>query len=409
MRVVHRTLIALLAGAAITVAAAGAAHATSSLGGHDAVVSGDDVQPAAEPAPEALPRVLKSEIEATPDGFSVRLEFQQERSGGWAGGAPLYVGAYSGTLKEFPADPSTLGSHGLGLYGALPGSHWGTEARTASLAQVPAPNSHYAPGSGAVSREFDADRSKPVTVLVWGFAGATNSSNPVVVASAEILPKATLATPKSPELNGGVVIPHVEADGYELAQGAPANWPFGVPDITPATPSPVPAIDESDLGADYEGRIGGPDSAVAGGTVEIEVGAQYAGQTVHVFMFSEPTYLGEHLVDSAGFVRVKLAEGLAGVHRLAAYDVTGGLIGWQRLVIDGGMAVVGAAAGENGIVNGAVTSPQATGTVLAETGAGDRFPVVAVGALLLLTGAAVSFGGRHRGSQATADARHAAH
>lgn len=206
MRIVHRTLIALLAGAAITVAGAGAAHATSSLGGLDVAVNGDDSRPAAERASEAMPRVLKSEIEGTPDGFSVDLEFQQEWSDSWIGGTPLYVGAYSGTLKDFPADPATLGSHGLGLYGALPSNHWGTDARAASLAQVPAPSSHYAPASATASREFDADRSKPVTVLVWGFAGAMNLSNPVVVASAEILPSATLVTPKAPELNGGVVI-----------------------------------------------------------------------------------------------------------------------------------------------------------------------------------------------------------
>ena len=76
------------------------------------------------------------------------------------------------------------------------------------------------------------------------------------------------------------------------------------------------------------------------------VGTASAGDTVNVWLFSEPTLIGTAVVAADGTVRVTIpADTVAGVHRLAVTAADGSLIGWTPITIttDGQLAFTGAA------------------------------------------------------------------
>ncbi|QIM19196.1 LPXTG cell wall anchor domain-containing protein [Leucobacter coleopterorum] len=198
--------------------------------------------------------------------------------------------------------------------------------------------------------------------------------------------------------------------GFEAASEAPTEWPEFVPEVKPApetnpekekgpngskdkstetgkdkntdektttgggTP-PSSAPNENQLSPALEGKVGAQPTAVAGAQVKIFVGTQFAGKEVDVYVFSEPTYLGRHKVDSDGNVTVTLPAGLTGSHRLAVYD-GGELIGWNRIII--GDSTDGSTG--TGFVAGTVTTSRlaATGSETAGT-----FALLAAGSVVL--------------------------
>ena len=114
-----------------------------------------------------------------------------------------------------------------------------------------------------------------------------------------------------------------------------------------------------------------PDPVKAGDEVTIQVGADRAGQQVRVVLFSTPRDLGFATVAADGTVKVTIpADMAAGVHRVAVYDATGALIGWQDVTVAGD--------GASGSGSGAGNLPS--------TGAGDVGPMIPLGLTLLLAG-----------------------
>ncbi|MFC5929479.1 ExeM/NucH family extracellular endonuclease [Cryobacterium melibiosiphilum] len=73
----------------------------------------------------------------------------------------------------------------------------------------------------------------------------------------------------------------------------------------------------------------------AGETITIDVGVEYAGQFVSVWMRSVPVNLGSWLqVSAQGFVTVTIpANTAAGTHRIIVQDATGAVIGWTEIQV----------------------------------------------------------------------------
>ena len=90
------------------------------------------------------------------------------------------------------------------------------------------------------------------------------------------------------------------------------------------------------------GSVQAPNSAAAGSTITITVGAQYNGTEVTVWLFSTPVKLGSATVVN-GQVQVKVpADISAEAHRLAVYAADGTLIGWTNLTVTESLAETGA-------------------------------------------------------------------
>ena len=110
----------------------------------------------------------------------------------------------------------------------------------------------------------------------------------------------------------------------------------------------------------------------------ITVDPRYAGQTVYVWLHSEPRLIGSPVVAADGTVRVTIpADVPVGLHHLVVLDSTGAIIGWQEIEIV-------AAAGAPGRAGGGSV---ATGP-LASTGLDGRGAVLAA-MVLVLAGATV--------------------
>ncbi|MFJ3385566.1 MULTISPECIES: lamin tail domain-containing protein [unclassified Curtobacterium] len=120
----------------------------------------------------------------------------------------------------------------------------------------------------------------------------------------------------------------------------PTTAPSPVPDGTPVAPS------ESSLTTANRGTLTAPSRARAGETITIGVGTQYAGDRVHVWMFSTPTLLGTVTVAADGTVRATVpADAPAGRHRIVVTADDGSVIGWTTIMIDpatGELAFTGA-------------------------------------------------------------------
>ncbi|MGW8481820.1 lamin tail domain-containing protein [Microbacterium sp. NPDC055903] len=96
-----------------------------------------------------------------------------------------------------------------------------------------------------------------------------------------------------------------------------------------------------------------PSVAAAGDDVVVSVGADAAGSTVEVWLYSDPVLLASAALDANGEILVTIpADAPAGAHRIAVYDAEGALIGWADLTItaDGALAATGAELPIAGIV-----------------------------------------------------------
>lgn len=150
-----------------------------------------------------------------------------------------------------------------------------------------------------------------------------------------------------------------------------------VPPIDPIDPTDPPIGGVTDaagidsLTAELEGLISLSDGTVSPGqSIEVFVGAQYAGERVYAFLYSMPMALGSSIVSAAGTVQVLIpANAPAGAHRLAIQDASGAVIGWANITIASSVTA-GDGAGD-------------AGSTLAKTGS-ELAPLL-IGAMLLLT------------------------
>ena len=144
------------------------------------------------------------------------------------------------------------------------------------------------------------------------------------------------------------------------------------------TEAPVSATEDA-LVLSLEDAIDA-DKAVytAGGTISIEVGTQYAGRFVSVWMRSVPVNLGSWLrVNTLGSVTTTIpANTAAGTHRIIVQDSTGAVVGWTEI---------------------RVTAAASTASSLPWTGV-DATPGLFAAALLVLLGAVLLMQRRRRGS-----------
>ncbi|GGH48739.1 choice-of-anchor I family protein [Microbacterium album] len=116
----------------------------------------------------------------------------------------------------------------------------------------------------------------------------------------------------------------------------PAPQDPGALPTTGGTPDPR-LLDDSNRGA-------ADIRSVSGQQVTVYVGSAYAGQTVYAWLFSEPVYLGAHVVTEEGTITVTLPAGVTGDHRIAVYDAEGNIIGWTEISIPADrLAATGAA------------------------------------------------------------------
>ena len=104
-------------------------------------------------------------------------------------------------------------------------------------------------------------------------------------------------------------------------------------DGLPSTGGTPSAPAESALTQQLNNQIGAPASVPVGASFDITVSGSLNGQTVHVWIYSTPTYLGAHAV-SGGKVTVKLpASVAAGTHRIVVTDANGTVIGWRSISV----------------------------------------------------------------------------
>ena len=129
-----------------------------------------------------------------------------------------------------------------------------------------------------------------------------------------------------------------ETDGHALREGTinceGGTGPGTNPGTTPGSgPGPV-APTEGQLTPDKEGDVSGPTRVVAGATITVNVGTDYAGDKVDVWLLSTPVHLGTHTVSAAGTVTVTIpANTPAGAHRIAVLAADGTTIGWYGLTV----------------------------------------------------------------------------
>jgi hypothetical protein len=139
--------------------------------------------------------------------------------------------------------------------------------------------------------------------------------------------------------------------------------------VDPATPvagnpgATTPASDAA-LTSDARGTVDAPSSARAGSTISVTIGSALAGDTVNVWLHSEPVLIGTRVVAGNGTVSVTIpANTPFGAHRVVVLAEDGTLIGWDS-----------------------ITVTAAAGQTLASTGADTELPLRAA-LLLLIAGA----------------------
>jgi hypothetical protein len=146
----------------------------------------------------------------------------------------------------------------------------------------------------------------------------------------------TTPTPVPPPTPGGGSTP---APG-DTAPGGSTPGAGASPSGAPVAPS------ESSLTEANRGTLTAPATARPGETITIGVGTRYAGQQVHVWMFSTPTLLGTTTVAADGTVTATIpADAPAGEHRIVVTAEDGTVLGWTTITIDpvtGALAFTGA-------------------------------------------------------------------
>jgi len=98
---------------------------------------------------------------------------------------------------------------------------------------------------------------------------------------------------------------------------------------------PTGPAQPGDLDADKEDLIQvTPSTFTAGSAIRVDVGESDAGESVELWLFSDPLSLGSFTVGGNGMVDLVVPAGApTGAHRLAVYSAAGDLIGWQQVTI----------------------------------------------------------------------------
>lgn len=116
-----------------------------------------------------------------------------------------------------------------------------------------------------------------------------------------------------------------------------------------------------------------PAFAEIGGTVALDVGADYSGTTVNVWLQTpEPLLLGSVLVDDAGRITVSLPTELeAGDWTIAVSDVDDAVLGWDAIeIVPSASTPVPTPTSTSSATPTATSSPTATATATATAGSG---------------------------------------
>ncbi|GAA3593591.1 hypothetical protein GCM10022198_16830 [Klugiella xanthotipulae] len=153
-----------------------------------------------------------------------------------------------------------------------------------------------------------------------GFTARGNSDFTVVAAGADT----SASAPGRPAAPG--------APGSAASGGATPTVSGGVAvAVRPepvAEPAEVPAPPATSGAALAAAPEGGVTAIPAEGRVVLHLPDDYAAEWVFVYAFSEPTPFGWQRVAANGTVQVPTNDLPAGVHRFAALDAEGALIGW---------------------------------------------------------------------------------
>jgi hypothetical protein len=132
-----------------------------------------------------------------------------------------------------------------------------------------------------------------------------------------------------------------------------------------------------------------PDATfTVGETIRINVGDEYADTDVVAWLFSAPLRLGTFTVGADGLISLVVPMNApTGRHRLAVYDVNGGLIGWQNVTVLQAVAGVPGQVG-SGLGRG--------GAHLPATGASVPRYLAPTAIIMILLGLTMAIGGRPR-------------
>ncbi len=197
------------------------------------------------------------------------------------------------------------------------------------------------------------------------------------VAGIEYLVGDTVVAPGTHPGAGEVTVTARAVEGYVIPEGAQTSWSFVFTDVSapeepgepgdpgtpgqpggPGTPSepglPSTGAPAADALTDaVRGLVDAPDTAAAGSTVTVQVGAKYAGLTVYGWLYSDPRALGSATVNLRGEAMFTIpADVPAGVHRIAVTLADGTLIGWDALRVTAPASASGALSATGGEVVG---------------------------------------------------------
>lgn len=115
--------------------------------------------------------------------------------------------------------------------------------------------------------------------------------------------------------------------------------------VDPSNPGPgVTPLPGDALVDGNRGSLTAPANATPGASITLDVGAQHAGASVEVWMYSTPSRIASGVLDAAGRIQVTIpADAPIGTHRLVVYAANGDVLGWTqiRIVKPGSLATTG--------------------------------------------------------------------
>jgi hypothetical protein len=120
--------------------------------------------------------------------------------------------------------------------------------------------------------------------------------------------------------------------------GTPGTEIPALPGTGPSVPLPG-----TSLTSENRGTLLTPATAERGERITATVGAQHAGESVTVWLYSSPAQIGAGVLDASGRIVVTVpADATLGDHRLAVYAADGEMLGWTGLrIVDSALAATG--------------------------------------------------------------------
>lgn len=153
------------------------------------------------------------------------------------------------------------------------------------------------------------------------------------------------------------------------------------PEPEPGTPV---APTEAALTDALKGAISFPGTVKPGQTINVGLGAEYAGATMEGWLFSTPRHLGTATVDALGNLTVTIPRDTAlGEHRLVVAHTDGSVIGWGPLTVEAANTGTGSGDGSENTDPKRADGLAATGGTLPFLGGAAGAALLAAGLLLL--------------------------